>query len=168
MVSETITIRRLSVDDMDAFKRIRLEALEADPASFASSHAQWRDCNDERWRKELFFPVFAAFELSVPVGIMAVRPKWPARVSHRACLTSVYIRKYFRGTGLAFDIFQAVASWAYGSGHRQLDLSVHGDNAPAIRFYEKLGFLTVGRIPEGYWDGAKSADELLMTLRLPH
>ena len=66
----TDTIRLAGPDDVDAFRRIRLEALRAEPAAFSSTVAKWEALSDEEWRRRLTNPVFIAFRDDEPVGIM--------------------------------------------------------------------------------------------------
>ena len=44
-------IRHLGSADFDIFRRIRLEALRAEPAVFASSAADWEKLPDDEWRR---------------------------------------------------------------------------------------------------------------------
>ncbi|WP_266031467.1 GNAT family N-acetyltransferase [Brucella intermedia] len=45
-------------------------------------------------------------------------------------------------------------------------LTVKAENSPAIRFYQREGFVEVGRIPVGYLDQGREIDDVLMVCRL--
>lgn len=45
-------------------------------------------------------------------------------------------------------------------------LTVKAENSPAIRFYQREGFVEVGRIPAGYLDQGREIDDVLMVCRL--
>ncbi|RVI56975.1 GNAT family N-acetyltransferase, partial [Sinorhizobium meliloti] len=45
------TIRLLGIDEAEAFRSIRLEALRTEPAFFASSAEDWEKLPDEEWRR---------------------------------------------------------------------------------------------------------------------
>jgi ribosomal protein S18 acetylase RimI-like enzyme len=161
-------IRRLSQHDLAVFKAIRLESLSVEPEAFASSYAQWACFSDDEWRSRLTEPVFVAFDCPEPIGIMALRLNRPAKMAHRAVLTSVYVRARYRSSGVADMLLRAVASSAKDDGIAQIELGVRRDNQAALRFYARNGFRVVGSIPCGYRDERGTAGEILMLLPLVH
>ncbi|ASQ12484.1 GNAT family N-acetyltransferase [Sinorhizobium meliloti] len=159
-------IRRLSVRDVDVFRRIRLEALSHEPLSFASVFGDWVHLSDRAWRQHLDQPVFVAFLSGQPVGMMGLRFERARKMAHRARLVSVYVRKSERGTRIAADLLHEVTEHARNHGVLQLELAVNAENSAAIRFYERHGFVEVGRIPNGFLGHDVESDELIMVLRL--
>jgi len=159
-------IRRISADEVDVFRRIRLEALRTEPSSFASRYEDWADLPVEDWRQRLHDPVFVAFGSDEPVGIMGLMRQRPNKMAHRANLVMVYLRDSFRGIGLAGDLLAAVVDFAKGEGILQLELAVSAENQGAIGFYHREGFSEVGRIPGGLLDGGREIDDILMARRL--
>jgi len=159
-------IRRISPDEVDVFRRIRLEALRTEPFSFASRYEDWVDLPVEEWRQRLRDPVFVAFSSDEPVGIMGLLRQRPSKMAHRATLVMVYLRESFRGTGLASDLLAAVVDFARSQGVLQLELAVSAENEAAIGFYLREGFSKVGRIPGGLLDGGREIDDILMARRL--
>jgi len=95
-----VTIRPVGADEVEAFRRIRLEALRADPSLFASSLEDWEVLPDDEWHRRLAEPVFLAFLDSEPVGMMGLQRQGPSKMAHRAMVIMVYVRKNLRGTGL--------------------------------------------------------------------
>lgn len=165
-IEEEAVIRRLSVRDVDVFRRIRLEALSHEPLSFASVYGDWVHLSDREWRRHLDQPVFAAFFNGEPVGMMGLRFERARKMAHRARLVSVYVRKGERGTGVAATLLHEVTEHARDRGALQLELAVNAENSAAIRFYQRHGFLEVGRIPNGFLGHDAENDELIMVLRL--
>ena len=159
-------IRLLSPDDVDIFRRIRLEALSQEPLSFASVYEDWAQLSDEEWRQHLDHPVFIAFVDEEPVGMMGVKFQRPSRFSHRATVIGVYVRKGQRGTGMARLLLDHVIQHASDHRVQQLELTVNAENSAAIRFYQRHGFTETGRIPNGFRGFGTEADELIMVLRL--
>lgn len=92
-IDQQTVIRRLSADEVDIFRRIRLEALSQESASFANVYEDWIRFSDEEWRQHLDQPVFVAFLDGQPVGMMGLRFHLARRFSHRATIVSVYVRK---------------------------------------------------------------------------
>ncbi|MCC5964833.1 MAG: GNAT family N-acetyltransferase [Natronohydrobacter sp.] len=160
-------IRKLGQADVLVFKRIRLEALRTEPASFASSAEDWELYSDEDWRERLRMPVFVAFRSGVPVGIMGLLPQQARKMKHRATLIMVYVRATERGTGIAGRLLDTIARFAAENGISQIELNVSSKNARAIRFYERCGFREAGLIPAGMRDQGQDVDEIIMLRRLP-
>lgn len=161
-----LVVRRLSVKDVDVYRRLRLEALTHDPLSYASVFADWAHLTDRQWRQHLSEPVFAAFLDGKAVGLMALRFERARKMVHRAKLMSVYVRKGQRGTGVAGNLLQKVIEHALAHGIIQLELAVGAANLAAVGFYERHGFIEVGRIPDGFLGHDTKHDELIMVLRL--
>lgn len=159
-------IRRLSIGDVEIFRRIRLEALSCDPSAFASVHDDWVDLSNEGWRNRLSEPVFVAFINEEPVGMMCLSRQRARKMAHRATLVSVYVRKSERGSGVAADLLAVVSDYAKNLGILQLELAVNAENAVAVRFYRRHGFVKVGRIPGGVLDGGRPIDDIIMVWRL--
>jgi GNAT superfamily N-acetyltransferase len=166
MNAHIITIRRIAAPDVDAFRRIRLEALRCEPASFASSHDEWASLPIEAWQQRLNNPVFVAFQNDEPVGLIGLLRETRARSAHRATIVMVYVRKSLRGCGLAKDLLDTVESYALGIGVTQLELTVSAENPVATGFYLREGFVDVGRIPDGFIHEGKGIDDVLMVRRL--
>lgn len=94
-----VTIRLLNSDDVETFRSIRIEALQAEPASFASSAEDWERLSGDEWRRRTVDnPVFVAFQDDVPVGIAGLIRQSASKMAHRATLVMVYVRRELRGT----------------------------------------------------------------------
>lgn len=163
---EGVLIRRLSTDEIDVFRHIRLEALSREPSSFASRFEDWSNLSDEEWRQRFNKPVFVAFLDDQPVGMMGLSRQHPSKMAHRATLVGVYVRKSERGTGIAENLLKAIADYATSVRVLQLELAVSVENPAAMRFYQRQGFAEVGRIPGGFLDDDQEIDEVIMMRRL--
>lgn len=161
-----VTIRLIRADEVEAFRHIRLEALRAEPSSFASRYEDWEILPDEEWINRLKEPVFIAFQEGAPVGIMGLFLQRPSKMAHRATIVMVYIRANLRGTGLAGKLLEAVSDHARAIGIRQLELFVSAENPAAIRFYQRQGFAEIGRIPGGILEEGREIDDVMMARRL--
>lgn len=166
MNAHIITIRRISAPDVDAFRRIRLEALRCEPASYASTHDEWASLPVEAWQQRLNDPVFVAFQNDEPVGLIGLLREAPARSAHRATIVMVYVRRSLRGRGIAKDLLDTLESFARGIGITQLELTVSAENPVATAFYLREGFVEVGRIPDWFIFEDRGIDDLLMVRRL--
>lgn len=160
-------IRLLTAADVDAFRRLRLEALRAEPASYASSAADWEALADEEWRRRVTGnSVFAAFEDGEPIGLMGLIRQSASKIAHRATIVMVYVRADRRGRGVAKGLLYALTDHARTMGIRQLELAVSVENPAAIRFYEREGFAGIGRIRGGFLHEGREIDEIVMARRI--
>nr|WP_298096744.1 GNAT family N-acetyltransferase [uncultured Shinella sp.] len=163
MTLDTPLIRRLTGDDAEAFRAIRLEALTEAPAAFASTAADFETLSGEALRSVLTnLALFAAFRDGTPVGLMGVTRHAASKMAHRGILVMVYLREGERGTGLAGALLAAANDHARAAGLRQLELAVSVENAAAVAFYRREGFTEVGRIPAGLLHDGHEIDEMLM------
>ncbi|SCX32230.1 ribosomal-protein-alanine acetyltransferase [Agrobacterium sp. DSM 25558] len=166
MDGSSLAIRRIQADQVDAFRRIRLEALRSEPTFYASSYEDWVSLSVDEWQKRLHDPVFVAFRDDEPVGITGLLRQRASKMAHRATIIMVYVRKNLRGTGLARNLLGTVADYARDIGILQLELAVSAENPAAIRFYLREGFSEVGRIPAGFLHDGREIDDVMMVRRL--
>jgi ribosomal protein S18 acetylase RimI-like enzyme len=160
-------IRRLDSEDVDVFRRIRIEALRAQPAAFASTVEEWERLSVEEWRRRLTdIAVYVAFRQGVPVGIMGLMRQQASKMAHRATVIMVYVREAERGLGVATDLMKLLAAEARLAGIRQLELAVSVENPSAIRFYQREDFAEIGRIPGAIAHDGRDIDEILMARRI--
>lgn len=160
-------IRLLGPGDVDAFRQIRLEALHAEPAAYASKAADWEALSDDEWRRRLTDnPVLAAFRDAEPVGIMGLMQQRSSKMTHRATIIMVYVRENLRRAGIATALFRSLTDCARDRGIRQLELAVSVENPAAIRFYRSEGFIEIGRIPGGFLHDGREIDEITMARRV--
>jgi GNAT superfamily N-acetyltransferase len=87
---------------------------------------------------------------AVPEPIVAARP---------AELERFYVTARAQGSGLAYQLMDAVVERAEAAGHDALWLLVWRQNARAKRFYERCGFVQVGHHPFVF-DGVPELDDL--------
>jgi len=160
-------IRLLGPEDIETFRRIRFEALRAEPDAFASSAEDWEKLSDDEWRRRITAAaVFVAFRDGDPAGIMDLSRERASKMAHRATVVMVYVRESLRGSGLARMLLQTLVDHARSQGIRQLELSVSAENPKAISFYTREGFVEVGRIPGGCIRNGREVDDLIMVRRI--
>ncbi len=166
MTASSTTIWRLEAADVNIFKRIRLEALSADPSAYAATYEDWARLSDEEWRARMSEPVFVVLKGDEPVGLAGLMRQRSSKMVHRATIVMVYLRQSLRGTGLASDLMKALTAHARDLGIRQLELTVSAENPAAVRFYKREGFIEVGRIPAALLHDGREIDEFVMTRRI--
>lgn len=163
MPNSDLIVRKLDPEDIDVFRMLRLEALQKAPGSFASSYDDWVALPKEEWiRRMTEDPVFAAFRSGKPVGIMGLLREKPSKMAHRASLILVYVVEQERGSGAAAKLLAYADRYAGENGISQLELNASAENPAALRFYQREGFVEIGRIPAGFRHDGKDITDVLM------
>ena len=158
----TFSIRRLTANDVQAYRAIRLEALTNHPEAFASSVDDLVGRSIEDLALMLDHLVFlgAVTPDGQLMGVMGF-DAGIKREAHRGWLIQVYVRPEMRGTGCAAALLDAILSEARRDV-LQVHLSVASHNEPAIRLYQKAGFAIYGTDPRFQLVNGRFVDEHLM------
>jgi ribosomal protein S18 acetylase RimI-like enzyme len=137
----TIELRRVTADDWETWRPVRLAALAEAPDAFGSTLDDWADAPEHRWRTRLSIPGaldLVAHDGSAAIGMASGVPGDEPGTTE---LISMWVDPVARGRGVATDLIRAVVGWAAGADSHSLELSVMPDNAAARRTYERNGFL---------------------------
>lgn len=161
-------IRRLLPSDASAFQSLRLTALRDAPSSFSSSYED--ECDTPLSAVEQLIAnrhIFGAFIDEQLIGIVSAGRESGRKVQHRGYIRSMFVSDAHRGTGAGRQLMQQALSFISGlEGVDMVALTVTGDNAPAIRLYESLGFIAHGRIPRTLIVNGVAYDDIPMSLAL--
>ena len=157
------SIRRLTRDDVDAYRAIRLEALTVSPESYGTAPESFALRSTESLQKQMdqmaFFGVID--KASALAGIVAYGRDDGERETHRGWLMQVYLQPQLRGTGASLAMIEAAVEHAR-TEVIQVHLMVGSHNTPAIRLYEKAGFKTYGTDPRCLYVNGRYVDEHMM------
>lgn len=152
----------LGAADADALRAIRLEALRLHPDCFCADLDAAEAMTPAQWAESLERGTwFGARKEGVLIAIAHFGRPASKKIAHTGDLSSMYVRESERGTGAADALLTAVISHAAGEVE-QVKLTVNADNPRAIRFYERHGFRTIGRVPNFIRVGDKLHDEIIM------
>ncbi len=91
-----------------------------------------------------FFGIFEGQELVAAAGTHLVAP-----AEGVAAVGNIYTRRDRRGRGLAAGTTSAVVRALRGLALPTIALNVHENNTPAIKVYQRLGFVRYGDFIEG-------------------
>ncbi|ADM27298.1 (SSU ribosomal protein S18P)-alanine acetyltransferase [Ignisphaera aggregans DSM 17230] len=159
VVTERIRIRPASMDDLDSVIAINIECL---PEHYLKSF--WIE-HIEKWN-DLFYVAEVNNEI-VGYALARVENGSPitknmfSKVGH---VVSIAVREKYRRKGIATMLMSALIytlKTIYGA--EEVYLEVRVSNEPAIRLYQKLGFVIAKRIEQYYLDGE---DAYLMIKKL--
>lgn len=137
-------IERLTPDDWERYRAIRLRGLEEAPDAFWMTYDEEVEFSEERWRERLSSA--ATFVVSQEGGDVGVVTG--ARYEGRdgcAGLFGMWVAPEARGTGASIRLVGEVITWARAEGYERLFLDVADENVAAIKLYERVGFQPTGR-----------------------
>jgi GNAT superfamily N-acetyltransferase len=162
-MSDPFTLRRLTVDDAEAFREIRLEGLRLTPQAFTSalSEEEVRPLDDFRRVVETNHVLGGFDAAGALLGVMGLRITDSPRTGHIGLIWGVYLRETARGTGLARRMLETLVAKARGRVEA-LELGVGVYNTPARRLYASVGFVEVAHMPRVVRVDDIYYDELLM------
>ena len=113
-----LRVDRVSQDDWETFKELRLAALQESPGSFGSSYAEERDQPEAWWRRWIGSDVtdregavFVAYLDDRPVGTVSTY-KADASSAH---LIAMWVKPEARRSGVGRALVETVFDWAVGS-----------------------------------------------------
>jgi GNAT superfamily N-acetyltransferase len=166
----TCQVRALNDADVDAFRRVRLDALRLHPEAFGSAYEDEAVLDRAQFAERLSAPGlirFGAFDRrGEMVGLVGLQIRTGAKERHKARLFSMYVEAAHRGTGLAQRLIEAVIAGARDAGAIMLQLSMASTNASARRLYGRMGFTVYGVERRSLKLGDRFHDEDLMVLDL--
>jgi RimJ/RimL family protein N-acetyltransferase len=170
-----IRIQPITDDLLEACWQVRLRALRDHPDAFGQPYEEVADYDSDAVRHlyETFWVhrnnrVFGAFTTDdTLVGMIGVAGVYSLKMEHCAKIWGVYVAPEFRGMGISDQLLAAAIDYGRGmEGVLQLHLGVISTNAPAVRSYERAGFVRYGRIPRAYILNGVPKDSDLMVLML--
>lgn len=143
-------IDRLTEDDWETLREIRLRALTTDGAPYGSSLEREQGLKESHWRMRLrASPWFVAVVREQIVGLVCVisEPGAPAEERH---LVGLWVSPERRGVGggVGDALLGAAESWAHDDGAALISLWLTDGNAVAERLYRRAGYAPTGvRMP---------------------
>ena len=150
-----VLVRETVIDDWQALRDIRLEALRDAPSAFGSSYEREAAFGEPDWLRRIarggnflaFIPEVRASEVrasevraSEPAGLIGGYPETADIVE----LVSMYVRPKARGRGVGEALVAAVFAWAQARDAKTVHLWVTESNDPARALYERCGFSLTG------------------------
>lgn len=169
----SLKIISLPPDRWKEFKKLRLGSLESDPLAFGETYEQEAIQPDSYWINFLKRSngtkgspiVLVAEEGGKIVGRGIVFLGIPQRVKHVGRIRGMYIKKEYRGKGIAKELLRALIDTAF-SRHdvEKIKLTVNETQENAIRLYRKFGFKVVGTLKKEFKVDGKHYDAYIMEL----
>jgi RimJ/RimL family protein N-acetyltransferase len=157
-------IRFLTPEDAGEWSRLRLEALQLEPAAFSSSIEEHQALPIEQVQERLSTNadsfVVGAFEDGRLVGMSGFHRETGPKTCHKGRVWGVYVTASKRGQGLARGMMKARLERAAAIvGLEPVLLSVTSTQTTALAFYRSLGFELFGTEPQALKVNGEFIDE---------
>jgi ribosomal protein S18 acetylase RimI-like enzyme len=169
----TITVRPLTSLDVEAFREIRLEALERVPRAFAESAEEFRATSVETVAARLGQMgahefLLGAFDGPQLIGTAGFARGERLKDRHKGRVWGVYVRKDSRAKGVGRQLLSELVRRAFlQAGLEHIILTVGTEQASAKRLYASLGFEVFGRERHALKVGETYVDEDYMVFTKP-
>lgn len=132
-----IEVRRLTSDDWQVLRQVRLSALAESPLAFWTSVEAESRVSEEEWRARAGAASFVAYDGASPIAMAA----GVVDQDGRHLLVGLWVAPSHRGRGVARPLVDAVVEWARADGATSLSLGVAEDNVDAEAMYVRWGFV---------------------------
>jgi len=141
-LSSAISTRRLTPEDWQLFRRVRLAALEEAPYAFGSTYEGEVDAPQSRWRQGL--ETRTRFIAEIDGVVAGTVSGGDGDSSGAAAMTGMWVDPRFRRQGVGDVLVKTVMDWARSAGYREMFLWVTDANTDAERLYQRNGFVRTG------------------------
>jgi RimJ/RimL family protein N-acetyltransferase len=163
----TILIREAKPEDAVPFRGLRLEALQDSPIAFTADYHKNLNHPPRYWEDLLAMQadestIFLAIDEKEFIGMTGIARGGSPKTRHGAWIWGVYVTPAWRGLHIAEELIKCCFAWAKPRGILLAKLGVAAINQPAIRCYERCGFITYGTEPRAVFVDGNHYDEYLM------
>lgn len=142
-----VSVRKYCDNDIDKLIEIWNEVVE-DGMAFPQSEPLTEESGREFFASQTF--TGAAVCDGEIVGLYILHPNNVGRCSHQSN-ASFAVKKGLRGRGIGEALVSHALSQAKEEGYRLMIFNaVVSGNEPAMKLYEKLGFVKLGTVPGGF------------------
>ena|SRR5579859_92861 len=172
MNSSPMQIRRLTDADAEPLWRLRLSALQTEPATFAESLDELLQSTPETFAERLRSGgsenfVMGAFDNGTLVGMAGFYREQVAKKRHKGWVWGVFVSPTYRGKSIGRALLVSILESAQAL--TDLDcifLTVATTQEPARRLYRSLGFRSFGIEPRSLKVDGEYVDQEHMVLEV--
>jgi len=157
-----IEIKKLPPERWQDYRKLRLEALQADLIAFGSSYEEEISRPEEFWRNRIGSMLFAV-ENDKLVGMVSYVFETRAKNKHIAGIYAMYVNQEFRNRGIGKRLMDSMISLiAENKDIRKIKLAVTPEQIYALKLYEACGFKRAGLFKDELYADGRYYDEVPM------
>ena len=165
----TVVLRPARLADASNFRELRLGALRENPTAFGMDYQKATGYPDKYWEDMMNMDedesaIFLAVHDAQLIGMAGIMRGRSPKTKHAAEIWGVYVSSEWRGLHIAEELIKSCTLWAEAHGIVIMRLAVVVTNQPAVRCYERCGFVTYGIEPRSLLVDGTYYDEYLMSL----
>lgn len=154
-----MVIRKLSPDEWELYRSLRLESLETEPQAFGSTlhetlqrpESYWRSRLEDATRDPTRLLLFAVVK-GTPVGMLG---SFPHQAPGIVNVISMYVSPSNRRTGVGQKLMESLLRELAGSDITELRLIVHEGQEAALALYRSFGFEVIRKYAAQRSDGSE-------------
>lgn len=137
-----ISFKKVSPDDWQKFREIRLKGLQTDPQAFGGTFESESQENEEYW-KERFSNPERCFYAAENGNIFVATAGSKKIAEDNWMIIAVYTLPEFRGKNISQELINRLVDEAKIKGATKVSLMVNPIQESAVKLYEKMGFKTI-------------------------
>lgn len=165
-MNEEVKIIKLAPERWSEFKELRLEALREEPLAFGKSPSEEENKQDDFWirilEKKNPLTLFAEKNGKL-AGMVTIIFAVSEKFRHIARFSGVYVKKEFRGQGIAKNMLSQALETAFAKeGVIKVKVIVNVSQEAAVALYKSLGFKEAGRMEKEFKVGENYYDAFLL------
>ena len=167
---DNIVVKKASQKDWKKYKEIRLDALKKNPESFGASYEDEKDRTENKWKERMRDKnrmILLVLNDKKVIGISVVSFESSAKLIHIAHVSSVYLKKEYRGKGISTMLMnETIKLIRARKSTKKINLQVTTNQLAAISLYKKVGFKIVGELRQEMRVNGKYYNSYVMELLL--
>lgn len=162
---EKISFKKVSPDDWQKFRDIRLKGLQTDPQAFGGTFESESQQNEEYW-KERFSNPERCFYAAEDGNIFVATAGSKKIAEDNWMIVAVYTLPEFRGKNISKELIERIIGEAKKAGASKVSLMVNPQQENAVSLYKKMGFEIIKIEKEQKMGDGKFYDEYYMEKEL--
>lgn len=162
---EKISFKKVSPDDWQKFRDIRLKGLQTDPQAFGGTFESESQENEEYW-KERFSNPERCFYVAENENIFVATAGSKKIADDNWMIVAVYTLPEFRGKNISNELISRVIEEAKKTGAGKVSLMVNNYQESAINLYKKMGFEIIKIEKDQKMGDGKVYDEYYMEKKI--
>jgi RimJ/RimL family protein N-acetyltransferase len=169
-MTENIVYRKLEINDIDQYHKIRLDCLKNYPENFGTLYDEEQKLSNFKFDKIINQQsptdfLMGAFSNERLVGICGFIQEKREKTKHIGEISGMYVMTELSGQKIGARLLSTTIMTAFNNSTlEQIILAVADKNQTAQNLYKKYGFVEYGRLKNYFKHNGKYETQIFMTL----